>query len=353
MKLGTQQQEAFEKVAAWMKTDEKRFVLDGAAGTGKSTFASYVEDKFGQVHFCAYTGKAANVLRQKGVCSVSTIHEAIYDYLEDDEKDRPQFEAKEHSHVRFADLVIVDEYSMLPEDIVNDIEKEAKKILYLGDSFQLPPVKGICPLKPDFQLTDVHRQALESPILRAATRVREGKELLFENSPGFVYGERDAFKPEDYYNAEQIIVGYNKTRKEWNDRFRTRLGFSRSPFPVKGDKVIFTRNNRRDFVFNGMIGYIRADSKKKSGQQIDVYFEKKKKVKVWTGDFLNTAGKPSNLRLNRMEYAYAITAHKSQGSEFKDVLIYNQPIGKNDVERRRWLYTAITRGKEKVLLVEP
>lgn len=353
MKLSPQQEIAASKISAWLKTDEKRFVLAGYAGTGKSTLAKMLSENY-NTHFCAYTGKAANVLREKGN-DASTIHAALYKLISDDDEAEPRYALDDDSFIRNKDLVIVDEYSMLPEEIIKDIEYLAKKVLYLGDPFQLPPVNGDCTLKPDYFLEEIHRQALESNIIKYATDVREGRALEFCKHPDFIFQPKSFFTSEDYDAAEQIIVGLNKTRIAWNDRFREKLGFKGFDLPQQGDKLICIKNNHVRGLFNGMIGEAASDARKVSFQELRLDFDNHKALKVWDGTFKKREGLPVgvNKSLDRFDYAYAITCHKSQGSEFDNVLIYNQPIGKEAIERRRWLYTAITRGKEKVSLVQP
>lgn len=354
MKLAPQQQAAYDQVMAWFETDQKRLVLGGAAGTGKTTLSKKFQSVIENVHQGSFTGKAANVMREKGARNASTIHSALY-VLTGEEDGEPQFVLNEDSDWASAGLVIVDEYSMLPEEIIDDIESIASKVLYLGDPFQLPPVKGECSLRPDIFLTEVHRQALESPILRAATDVREGRGIKFQREDGFIYQPTKGFDPEDYETADQIIVGLNKTRIAWNKRFRQKQGFDGFALPQRGDKLICIKNNRRKGLFNGMIGEAKTDARQVSFEQISLDFDDHEGLKVWDGTFKFRKEPPKgkDKNLEQFDYAYAITAHKSQGSEFDDVLIYNQPIGKDATERARWLYTAITRGKKNVKLVQP
>lgn len=334
----------------------KRFVLAGFAGTGKTTLSKEIADKIEGVYFVAYTGKAANVLREKGCRPASTIHSALYTLVSQPDEE-PRFTLDiEGSPLRKARLVIVDEYSMLPAEIRADIESVADKVLYLGDPFQLPPVQGECDLSPDYFLTEIHRQALESHIIKYATDVREGRALSFCKHDDFIYQPRSFFDAEDYEAADQIIVGLNKTRKAWNERFREKLGFAGFKLPQRGDKLICLKNNREKGLFNGMIGEAFSDARQVSFQEIKLDFDADRKfheLSVWDGTFKDRdkpAGK--DVRLDRFDYAYAITCHKSQGSEYDNVLIFNQPFG-DAVEKRRWQYTAITRGKNMVRLVQP
>lgn len=375
MNLSDQQLVAVDKIMSWFKTKEKRFVLAGYAGAGKTTMAKYIAEKIGadNVIFCAFTGKAANVLREKGCARAGTVHGYLYcpvDKKNDDrgpapgdqsfnarmERKQPHFVLNEDSDFIRAKLIIVDEYSMLPEKIINDIEKLSKKVLYLGDPFQLPPVQGECSLRPHHFIEEIHRQALDSPIIRYANDVRMGNALNFCEHESFIYQTKNKIPPEAYMNADQIIVGLNLTRLGFNKRFREIKGFSGSKIPMKGEKIICLKNNREAGLFNGMIGpAIEVED-----HDEDVYFldfEEQAKIKVWKGDIEGRSHEFDYRKdwfkdMNRFDFAYAITCHKSQGSEFDDVLIYKQPIGNDAVEKRRWMYTALTRAKKKVTLVE-
>ena len=108
-------------------------------------------------------------------------------------------------------------------------------------------------------------------------------------------------------------------------------------------------------LFNGMIGEATKDANCVDYQEIELNFDNHKKLKVWEGDFTHESERPVGAlkKLNRFDYAYAITCHKSQGSEFDNLLVYNQPVGRTSEDRSRWLYTAITRAKNKLTLVQP
>ncbi len=355
MKLSPQQQKAYDLIMSFKDTEEKSFVLAGYAGTGKSTTAKGIAKEFGETRFVTYTGKAANVLREMGN-RASTIHSLLYKLVEsDDDTKPPRYELNMNSVLSQVDLVVVDEYSMLPKEIIDDLLAVCKKLLFLGDPFQLPPVNGECTLKPDFFLEEIHRQALDSNIIRYATDIREGRHLSFCEHSDFVYWPKKKFVPDEFDQADQVIVGYNETRKKWNNRFRQKLGFEGYALPQLGDKLICVKNNREEGLFNGMIGEAKSDGIQCGFEEFKIDFDDKKDLKVWDGNFKDRPEPPkgANRGLDRFDFGYAITAHKAQGSEWDNVLIYNQPIGKDSLEKRRWAYTAITRGKKKVSLVEP
>lgn len=349
MTLGLQQQQAFDLIMAWYKTPVKEFALAGYAGTGKTTLAKVIAREFGNVIFCAYTGKAAQVLRDKGCDPAGTIHGYLY-RLEGEEGKEPVFGLNTDSALKHADLVIIDEYSFLNAEIIADLRATCKKILYLGDPFQLPPVQGECSIKPDFFMEEIHRQALESPIIRYATKIRNGDIIRHCDEGEFRYLKAGSLAMEEFIGVDQFICGYNATRMRFNRRVRELRGFD-SALPIKGDKMICLKNNPRSRVFNGMIDTAKTDAEIVDGS---VY-----SIEMQELGFLNVIRENEHhdfrqhRHLNMFDYGYCITAHKSQGSEFNDVIVYNEPVGKSIEDRRRWAYTAVSRGKNRVTLIDP
>lgn len=352
--LSPQQTTAFDHIMNWFKGPDQTYALAGYAGTGKSTLAKMIAAECGKTVYLAYTGKAANVLREKGCEHVSTIHSAIYDFVGEDEEGNPVFDQGADVDLHKADLVIVDEFSMLPEDIVQDLEATgAKKILYLGDPFQLPPVNGECPIKPDFFLEEIHRQALDSPILRAATKVRQGESLVMGDDGDFKYLPKNKTDRALYLGADQVICGHNMTRNSYNKTFRKFLGFE-GDMPRAGEKLICLKNNKKVGVFNGMIDTAVSDARAGVGAIYHLDIGPFRSLTVWNGDVKGEKAPPGlPYPWNRFDYGYVITAHKSQGSEFNNVLILDEPVGSTDEERRRWRYTAITRSAKNCVLVQP
>ncbi len=399
IQLGPQQAEAEAKIMAWLDDSEDPFfTLAGFAGTGKTTLSRKLAANLGNnVTFGAFTGKAVSILREKGCPNVDTIHALLYKPVGHDrtklaalkaqldaaegqgdiftagglrhelermakEMRRPKFELNSES--MGGDVLFVDEYSMLPNEIVADLRKKYRKILFMGDPFQLPPVKGSCNLAPNFFLTEIHRQALESAIVRLSKDIRENNAFSYGDYGDLLYIPADQATNEMYLQADQVIVGRNGTRNGFNQWYRNERGFM-SPFPVAGEKLICLKNNKKAQIFNGMICNATTDAIKAQPHhtsyllQIDAPTAPGyETLRVWEGDVMGKGDDYDwhdwNMKsLDRFDFAHAITCHKSQGSEFKNCLVFNEPVGNDDEMRRRWIYTAITRGKEHVTLVQP
>jgi len=186
MQFSPQQDEALKAVSRWLKGGGSQlFRLFGYAGTGKTTLARYfAEHVDGDVQFAAFTGKAAQVLRSKGASNARTIHSLIYrprgeEQVEDEATGKtlisPTFSINRQSPIAKAKLVIIDECSMVDEELGRDLMSFGTPILVLGDPGQLPPISGggfFTEHEPDFLLTEIHRQARDNPIIQLAGRSR-------------------------------------------------------------------------------------------------------------------------------------------------------------------------------------
>src|SRR5690554_3463524 len=181
-----QQDDALRAVSQWLKAKPgsrgtpQIFRLFGYAGTGKTTLARHIADHVdGEVKFAAFTGKAASVMRGKGCRGASTIHSLIYRARESGEE-TPSFDLWHEAPASKADLIVIDECSMVDAELGRDLLSFGVPVLVLGDPAQLPPISGggfFTDGKPDAMLTEVHRQAQDNPIVRLSMDVREGRPL--------------------------------------------------------------------------------------------------------------------------------------------------------------------------------
>ncbi|WP_114945816.1 ATP-dependent DNA helicase [Microvirga calopogonii] len=362
MTWSPQQDAALKAVAEWLRRgDRPVFRLFGYAGTGKTTLAKHIaENVDGEVAFGAYTGKAALVLRTKGCTDASTIHSMIYRSRESDENG-PQFVLNRQSPASKADLIIIDECSMVDEELGRDLLSFGQPVLVLGDPAQLPPVKGggfFTEGEPDVMLTEVHRQAKDNPIIHLSMQVREGGRL----EPG-TYGESRIIRRREIdaaavMEADQVLVGLNKTRRLYNTRLRELNGY-RDPMPAAGEKLVCLRNDKTKGLLNGgtwsiqALRGIRNDFIRMDVLPDDDARRRSVEVAVHKAFFEGTEEEvPFVLRKESDEftYGYALTVHKAQGSQWDDLVLFDESYAFRE-HRSRWLYTALTRAAEKVTVV--
>ena len=412
--LTSDQETAKNLIEEWFfNTDNQVFVLSGYAGTGKTFLIDYVVREVlhlkagDEAVFVSPTGKAAANLVKNGTVA-GTVHSLIYmrdgDEFDVDEngeiieKQALSFIKREKIDERIR-LIIIDEASMVNETVLYDLLSFNVKCLFSGDGAQLPPVNGACPLlsNADYTLTQIVRQAKDNPIIQVATMAREGKRIPYGN-----YGDkvcvigRNALSPAErkrlFLKADQIICGRNKTRNSLNAEIRGYKGISaEEELPIEGEKLICTLNDwekpldkdEKFYLVNGIIGTAKEivpsfDDLATMEFTAD-FLEESVKVSFDTGIFTKgeythlygdravtlsdgTVVHESNFQLLRklravseevicrFEFAYAVTCHKAQGSEFNFVIVFDESWVFEE-ERDRWLYTAITRAKEKLLII--
>ena len=361
-----QQEQALAEVRAWIKDKEgaQVFRLFGFAGTGKTTLAKEVAGMVKKPRFGAFTGKAASVMRKKGCDDAQTIHSLIYRIKPGTEHSpEPEFEISDDSEIKQADLVIIDECSMIGEEMGGDLLSFGKKILVIGDPAQLPPIKGagfFTEQEPDFMLTEVHRQARDNPIIALSMRIREGEKLEPQDSGLCRIITQADITPEEILGCDQVLVGLNRTRHRYNGRIRELL--ERPPLvPVRGDKLICLRNDRKKGIYNGSMWKANSVRNGKRGEHLfnvtihalDNDSEADRSVKVREEFFAGTeADLPWQEKRGTQEFTfgYAITCHKSQGSQWDNVIVFNESGAFRD-DAKRWLYTAATRAAEKLTVV--
>src|SRR3954468_9770009 len=200
-----QQDQALKAVDAWLKAKPgvngtpQVFRLFGYAGTGKTTLAQHIaEAADGEVKFAAFTGKAASVMRNKGCHGASTIHSLIYRARESGEE-IPSFDLYDEAPASKADLIIIDECSMVDAELGRDLLSFGVPVLVLGDPAQLPPIQNganaggfFTEAEPDVMLTEVHRQAQDDPIVRLSMEIRAGDYV----EPGR-YGQTEGVRKSD------------------------------------------------------------------------------------------------------------------------------------------------------------
>ena len=399
--LTADQKNADSLIKDWYYNSTRQvFVLAGYAGTGKSTLLKYsITETLGlipdqSVAFVTPTGKAATVLIRQGI-SATTLHRLIYQSITQETEievngkkikiEKLSFKRRENID-KSIKLIVLDEASMVSDDVMYDLLQFGVKMIICGDNAQLPPVEGLNTYlkEPDFTLRQIVRQQLDNPIIKLSQMAREGIYIPYGR-----YGDSVSVLNKRFFTgekrrhclttADQIICGINKTRTAINNEIRSML--NRGPFPESGDKLICTLNNWEQFIdsdfrfnlVNGIIGTVYNpfyDSSTGIGFiQFKVDFLDElcpEALPFDTGIFTDGRyiykhgdyfasydedGEPSGAyTLNRFEYGYCISCHKAQGSEFDNTVIFDESYAFKE-DRNRWLYTAITRTKKKLLLL--
>lgn len=379
MELTRDQENALKIAVKRYKDKEAYTVIAGYAGTGKTTLVKFIiealdipEDK---VVYIAYTGRASLVLKNKGCENAITAHKLLYHA-----KEKPdgtyEFKPKRQLDMNY-DLIVLDEASMLPDDMWELLLTHRVHVLALGDIGQLPAIEGDSGIleHPHAVLNEVVRQALESPIIRLSMDIRRGKWLEYGGPK-----ECRIMTPEQVTDglligADQVICGKNVTRHCLNEQIRKiKFQDEYKPEPMNGDKIVCLQNqwmvlgSNMEPLVNGMLGEVTnitfSDSKLYKPKMVadfisdndGLYGQIPMDYKIFT-EKESTINKdnwknyPKNQRAYEFDYGYAITCHKSQGSEFDKVIVYDEWLGDRE-QHQRWLYTAVTRASKMLVIVK-
>lgn len=397
--LSAEQRDVFKSMCDWVDGhhpgDGGLLTLGGYAGTGKSTLISVLAGHYSEerLAFCAYTGKATSVLRKKfsetGARSsshtVSTLHALMYRPVVDKDSGAVR-EWKRREELDYS-LIVVDEASMLDEQLYSDLLLYNIPILAVGDHGQLPPVFGKFNLmqKPLLKLEKIHRQAADSPILALSEFVRRtGQVPLYDETTLEVQvlelDQLDAvvgalFSSDGLRHDDVGLLTYtNRSRIELNEKARrARWGARYSEEPLVGDQVICLRNVQGS-IFNGMRGtLVRLD------KQFETPFHYHGKV-LFEDDEIAVEGPICKAQFNRestfrdydeyaqatgrrifgwgsvgllLDFGYCLTVHKSQGSAFEHAIVVNDPYRSMSFDlKKRALYTAVTRCSKYLVVLQ-
>lgn len=429
------QKRAIDAIKRWFQNDTKKqqvFRLFGYAGVGKSTVLKFALDELNLdphkpgkngdectpgVVTATFTGKAALVLRRKGTMA-RTIHSLIYSVIESTEEEvnefaekiakaqndlralfgeeryaaeaavvamrkqlaamkMPRYALNPASDAAECKLIVLDEVSMVDERMAADLMSFGKPILVLGDPGQLPPIRGqgaFTQAEPDVMLTEIHRQAQESPIIRLATMAREGIQIPYGQYDGHVAKmHKSQLSTAHLLKADQVICGKNATRLQLNNDMRMCSGFSPDAIPTgNGEKIICLKNQNDIGLINGMFLTLEdiADEDEQffsavvTDDEGDLVGKPRKnkppRLKIYKGHFLDHAAFDPDRHdkdwqvkklLTEATFGWAITCHKAQGSAFGNVIVWDDGLGQTPLDRARWLYTAITRAEQGLVIL--
>ena len=327
------------------------------------------------VVYIAYTGRASLVLKNKGCKNAMTAHKLLYNTQEKPDGTYT-FLPKSSLDCSYK-LIVLDEASMLPMDMWNLLLTHRVHVLALGDQGQLPPIEGDSTIleNPHAVLNEVVRQALESPIIRLSMDVRNGKWLEYGGDKECRVIPPEKVSDRLLLGADQILCGKNVTRHCINERVRRiKFGDAYKPHPIVGDRVVCLKNQWNALgtdenpLVNGMLGTIKSVSYKDSelykphmiadfvSDNDGLYEALHMDCKIFT-DKEPTVNKdnwykyPKNERAYEFDYGDCITVHRSQGSEFEKVIVYDEWLGDREFHKK-WLYTALTRSSRMLVVVK-
>lgn len=384
--LSPDQKSVLDAMISW-NIDSHRapyITVGGYAGTGKTTvLAEFRKEltklsELTKVAFCSYTGKAARVLQNRLkvhgalrlVDSVGTIHSLMYSPVED-EKTQEIVGWEKNKEIK-ADLIVIDEASMVDENIWFDLQSYGIPIVAVGDHGQLPPVRGNFNLMqdPQIKLEKIHRQNEGNPIIMVSLMARTDGVI-----PIGKYGDKvrkvDRHDPEareqigtileSYNNETMLLCGYNTTRGDLNRYIRKQRGFE-SDAPKPRDRVICLRNNHTAQIYNGMLGTVESvDLRDDANYFMQINLDGEEYP--FRGDVLAAQFyAPSSMNFSKdrsvtrqfdlFDFGYALTVHKAQGSQARRVVLFEERFPKmSDDEWRKWLYTGVTRAESELTVV--
>lgn len=440
------QQEAIVDIAS---TERDVTRLHGYAGTGKTSVVASqaigaLERRGATVQVLAPTGKAARVLRSKGLHSASTIHSYLYtpskrervawreqweDFsmraaarvpslipllalidgappllditaewqalieqapkkiadaarsLAEGKRYELAFSAAgaiayyEEVGVPATEVLLIDESSMVSAQVAYDLTRTGSRLVFVGDPAQLPPVRAdrsdIAMGRPHHLLTKVHRQKGGSPVLELATEIRKSTvPIAPETKP------KHLMSLEDY---DQVLCWRNATREEVNREIRRRLGHRDMMTPEPGDRLVCIKNTKpkdeevRQWM-NGEQATVLEAHVPRDAEEMVLHLrdDEGAEHEVVSPRRTLSGHRAEQEYLDRsawgstdpaFAYGFALTVHKSQGSEWPSVLLIDETASMVSMtertqgrpaaldQARQWLYTGVTRARDRVDVV--
>ena len=393
MTLTTKQEEGLKIALDRHKNNEKYVVISGFAGSGKTTLVKFIIEALDvdkrKVAYASFTGKAAEILRRKGNENAMTLHKLLYDSVP---RAGGGFYRIPKQALEYT-IIVVDEVSMVPKSMIDILLRHKVFVIFLGDPGQLPMIdkneSHDLLDHPHVFLDEIMRQAAESEIIQLTMKIRNGEELSYMQGKEVMVIPKQELVTGHFQWADQIICATNTTRININNQMRSLLGFE-GALPHDGEKMICLRNYWDDIsnsgelaLVNGMTGIIRTPFE--TFRDAPRYVKMRNhRIPLIKGDFISEDGEQfsqvdmdktliltgepfldwrESYALGKLKmrigditpraftYGYAITCHKSQGSEWDKVLVVEEQFPFIRNEHQRWLYTAATRASEKLVIM--
>lgn len=392
MELTKKQAEGLDIAIQRFRDGEKYTVISGYAGAGKSTLVKFITEALANegiapdlIGYACYTGKAAQVLIDKGIDNAVTLHKLLYKAILLP-NGKYKYQPRDCLDYR---VVIVDECSMAPASIIKQLAShEDVYCIFCGDPAQLPPIleseDNHLLDRPHIFLDEIMRQAQDSGIIRLSMLIREGKSIKGFTSNDAKVISSSCLEDTTILNSDINLCATNNTRKDLNAYIRQLKGLQ-GPYPLPGDKVICLRNEwdtcseRGNALTNGCIGTL--DDIYNSCLEYPYWRYKPGVVDTLNGHFVTETGddfgelftdkelyrtgkatisdkEKYNILKNKgafqfrlpleFDFAYAITVWKAQGSQWNNVVLLEENFPRERELHTRFLYTAVTRAVKNI-----
>lgn len=385
MNLSNKQQEVFDEIMHFfLSSDDPVYIFSGVAGSGKSTIINLINNTLTKefhktTAVITLTGKAVSTLKDKGISNAQTIHSYMYVPVLAPNGDLIGFDLADPDEL-LEDFIIIDEGSMVNEEIFEDIYNLGKKILVVGDVNQLPPISKTdfnIMEESDYRLEEIHRLAADNPIIQLSQHILE-----YGDIPRKFASDKIKFIPRKGMNDhlkkfgadyDIVLCGMNKTRRTINRIVRNAQGYEYNT-PSIGERVICLRNDKSNGIFNGEMFHIKSMNQydynvKGKKQDLTKYVITDEKGfhysvivhdDVWGGDDVwmqyiyktnDWTGETDKTMLNLFDFSSSVTTWKSQGSEYQNVAFVDEDVS-FFVDRGKFRYTSVTRSKDIITIIK-
>lgn len=375
IEFNREQQMVINAAIDWFYTsNEQIFQYDGPPGSGKSLVLNEIIRSLGlnpltEVAAMSFIGSASLVMRNKGLYNARTAHSWLYTVREvilRDDKGNPKMDELLNVPIKVPKfipvdeldpnikLIVIDEAYSMPYKLKKDIEKFGIKIIACGDQGQLPPVNdspAYLARGKIYHLTKCMRQLGREDINYIATRAGKGLPLINGYYGNSIVIDKNDLTIDMLLWADAVICTRNDTRDKINNKIRKTLGYT-TDIPMMGEKVVCRSNNWLECIYldngsqinpvNGLICRVlsQPDVSSFDGKLFSMTFYPELAPQAIFNEsrcnylhMISDSKTRTNIRNNRyqygnmFEYAYAITAHVAQGSQFHKVVYIEEPFG--------------------------